>query len=412
MSGRTDLPGSTTHAATTTSPRTRARPDGTAGRPRRPAPPPPPEPDGPTPDGPVILIRPVHSARPGTMPAGLVLMVVVVGLFAAMLLNAPATLRKSKGDPDNPAWRTTVAEGVAGVSGFFGLDVPRERLDEALGKNQTTDADIDEVVAEAEVAEPIEAEDPTPTLRVPTAADPLRLYVGGDSMANGLAASLVRSAEATGLVDVVDGGRVSSGLARPDFYNWPQVLARDIDPQNAMDPDVVVLQFGANDLQNIPLAEGGGYELGSASWLGEYRRRVAGVMDILNTPDHDRVVLWVGLPVMGPRSSLDNRTVDQVNRIYWEEAQTRPWVEYVDSWSYFTAPDGSFAEELPFADGEVRRVRHSDDIHMQVAGYDRLGWAVMAHLLRWADLSAAPPAQPPSETAPAEVTERPEPAAI
>ena len=408
MSGSSDLPGTTTHAATATRSRPQGRPG--AGGGRRPTPPPP-ERTGPAPDGPVILVRPVRSSHPGTMPAGLVLMVIVVGLFVAMLLNSPATLRKSKGKPDNAAWRTTVAEGVADVSGFFGLDIPRNRLDEALGKNQTTDVDIDEVVAEAEVAEPVE-EDVPPTLRVPTAADPLTLYVGGDSMANGLAASLVRSAEETGLVDVVDGGIVSSGLSRPDFLNWPQLLARDIDPQSAMDPDVVVLQFGANDLQNIPLEGGGGYELGSASWLGEYRRRVAGVMDILQTPGNDRVVLWVGLPPMGPRSSLDNAIVDEVNRIYWEEAQTRPWVEYVDAWSYFVGADGGFSEELPFADGEVRRVRHSDDIHMQVAGYDRLGWAVMAHLLRWADLSAAPPEQPPSQTAPSELTERAEPPAI
>ena len=364
---------------------------------------------GPPPDGPIILVRPVRSSRPGTMPAGLVLLVVVVALFVAMLLNAPATLRKSRGKTDNAAWRTTVAESVDAVSGFFFLDVPRNRLDEALGKNLSTDDDIDVVVAEAEANEPAPTtESLTPTLAVPTAEAPLTLYVGGDSMANGLASSLVRGAESTGLVDVIDGGIVSSGLSRPDFLNWPQKLSREVDPQNALDPDIVVLLFGANDLQNIPI-EGGGYEVGSAAWLGEYRRRVAGVMDIMSTPGNDRIVLWVGIPVMGPRSGIDNAIVDQVNQIYWEESQSRPWVEYVDSWSYFVGTDGGFAEELVFADGESRRVRASDDIHMQVAGYDRMGWAVMAHLLQWADLSASPPEQPPSQMAPPEVVERAQP---
>jgi hypothetical protein len=343
------------------------------------------------------------------MPAGLVLMVMATGLFVAMLLNAPATLRKSNGKVDNSAWRTSVAEGVDAVSSFFFLDEPRIAVDEALGRNQTTDQAIEEVVAEAtEDVGPV-TPDATPVLRTPTPSQPLRVYIAGDSMAGGLADTFVPTSQASGLVLAEDGHRVSSGLSRPDFFNWPQFLARDIDPQNGWDPDVLVIGFGANDLQNIPV-DGGGLTLGSQEWLDEYRARVAGTMDLVRSGDDDRVTIWMGLPPMGPRSGIDPAVVDQVNAIYRSEAEGRPWIDYLDSWSYLSGADGAYAEQLPMANGEVRRVRASDDIHFDVAGSQRLTWAVLDRIGGWTDLSAAADAlvPPAGQAAPADVAERTE----
>jgi len=300
---------------------------------------------------------------------------------------------------------------VASFSGFFGFDEPRQRLDQALGRNQTTDVDVQELVAEQQAADPEDGPvDPTPVLRVPTPDAPLVLYVGGDSMSQGLGTSLTRTAGGSKLFRVVEDGRVSTGLSRPDFFNWPQHLSRNVDPLNALDPDVVVLLFGANDLQNISTPDGG-YVLGSQAWYDEYRRRVAGTMDILRSPNDNRIVLWVGMPPMGPRSSIDNGIVDQVNRIYWQESQTRPWVEYVDSWSYFTGADGAYAELVVFADGQTRDVRAGDHIHMESRGYERLAWAVGRHLTDWVDTSAGDYSPDPSSSAPADLVERPEPGA-
>lgn len=377
-------------------------------RARRPRPAPTPTPRGPAPDGPIVLVRPVRQSQPGTMPAGLVLMVVALALVVAMFLNAPATLRKSRGKVDNAAWRTSVAEGVNTVSDFFFLDEPRNAVDEALGKNQTTDADIDVVVAEAEGEEPVEeVDDLTPVVRTPTVDAPITLYVGGDSMADGLATTLSRIAGGTRLFAVTDDGRVSTGLSRPDFFNWPQHLARDIDARDGLHPDVAVLLFGANDLQNIPL-EGGGYVVGTQEWLDEYRRRVGGTMDLMRSGDGDRMTYWLGMPPMGPGSSIDNTTVEQVNHIVWSEAQTRPWIRYVDTWSYFAGPDGAYADELVYADGQARNTRAGDEIHMEQVGYERMAWAVMDAIEAEIDLSANPPEEAPAQQPPADLAVRTE----
>lgn len=357
-----------------------------------------------------MLVRPVRQRDPGTMPAGLVLMVVGVALVVAMFLNAPATLRKSRGKVDNAAWRTTVAEGVFEVSDFFGLTAPRDAVDEALGRNQSTDADVEELIAEDAAAEGTADDGPgdgAPVVATPTQAAPISLYVGGDSMADGLATTLSRLAGGTRLFVVTDDGRVSTGLSRPDFFNWPEHLARDIDDRDGLHPDVAVLLFGANDLQNIPLPTGA-YVVGTQEWLDEYRRRVGGTMDLMRSGDDDRMTFWLGMPPMGPGSSIDNTTVEQVNHIVWSEAQTRPWVTYVDTWSYFVGPDGGFADELAYADGQLRDSRSGDDIHMEQVGYERMAWAVMDHIAEVVDVAAAPPAPQPGQQPPAELVERAE----
>src|SRR5690606_10267593 len=67
--------------------------------------------------------------------------------------------------------------------------------------------------------------------RTPTAEAPLRVYVGGDSQVAFLGPSLARRAEARapGLVTVVETDyRNSTGLARPDVFDWPLHVAVDV----------------------------------------------------------------------------------------------------------------------------------------------------------------------------------------
>ncbi|MCC5951646.1 MAG: DUF459 domain-containing protein [Acidimicrobiia bacterium] len=366
-----------------------------------------------------MLVRPIRSPRPGTMPAGLALMIMAVGLFGALLVNAEAMARTSRGQPDNPEWRTSVIDGIAAVSGFFHLTAPRSALDDRLGKNQTDDADIDAVLAErasrAEAAEEAarRAEEAAaaaalapPELRVPTPEAPLRVYVAGDSMAGGLGPAFQRVGAETGLVSVQVDYRVSSGLVRPDFFNWPQHLARQV--VDVEDPDVVVVQFGANDMQNIAL-DGAALPLGSEEWLAEYRRRVAGTMDLLQAPSSrdsgPRLVLWMGLPPVGPNSGIDPAMVDHVNHIYASEAASRPWVVYVDTWAYLAGEDG-YAKRLVNADGQDREMRAGDDVHLSVPGAQRLAWALLDRLGGLVDLSASEAVPPESETAPPGLEER------
>ena len=62
-----------------------------------------------------------------------------------------------------------------------------------------------------------------------------------------------------------------------------------------------------------------------------------------------------------------------LNDIYREAAESRPWIELVDTGPLFGDADGGYADRLPGADGEPRATSgRSDGIHLSRFGADRL----------------------------------------
>ena len=83
--------------------------------------------------------------------------------------------------------------------------------------------------------------------RQPTPARPLRVLVTGDSQAEFVGQRLVDVAP-PGLIrtDVV--ARNSTGLTRPDFFNWEVNARQEVA---ARKPDAVVMLMGGNDGFNV-----------------------------------------------------------------------------------------------------------------------------------------------------------------
>lgn len=338
------------------------------------------------------------------MPAGLILVVMLGALLVAMFLNADATLRKSNAKGDS--WRNEVAQKVASVSDVFRLNSLRGSVDSALGKNQGTDTDVADLLAqqEANIADGETAPGPVlPVIAAPTVENKLRFWVGGDSITQTFGTSMQQVALSTGVIDPTLDFHVSTGLARPDYFNWPEYLLNTVLPK---DPQVLVIMFGANDGQNMTGAGRTVFERGTPEWLDEYRRRVGATMDLLKDPDNDRIVIWVGAPVMKPGSGVHE--MDQVDYVYWSEAKSRPWIQYFDSWPFFSDANMQFVSEAPFADGVARGLRQKDGVHLSTIGGNRLSWAVLARLGEYVDLSAGNTAAPPDQAPPPGISERTE----
>lgn len=342
------------------------------------------------------------------MPAGLVLVVMVLALLVAGLLNADATLRKSNAKGDGV--RNEVARVVASVSDTLRINLLRKSVDDALGKNRLSDVDAEELVrrqAELAAQQAIDAANEAarrvPELPAPTPAAPLKLWIGGDSITQTFGNSLQRIALGTGVFSPTLDYRVSTGLARPDYFNWPEHLVRDVLPTN---PRILVIMFGANDSQNMTGPNGRVIVRGSEDWNVEYRRRVAATMDLLKSPTNDRITVWVGAVPVGPGTKV--RGMDELDHIYWSEAQSRPWIQYFDSWPFFTNEDLQFEASLPNADGVVRSMRQKDNVHLSAVGGDRLSWAVIDRIGDLVDLSAGNVTPPPSQAPPPSLVERSE----
>ncbi len=384
-----------------------------------------------------LLVEPApedHRLPPDPAPgahrlaAGQVLVVMLLALVLGALLNADRMVERAREKDFEDGWRDNsiwVWSRVQDVSGALLLDAPRARIETAIGRTDTEGSDVDELLAatggdpapegtEAVDRPPAGATDGggdpvatttttevdlTPVLRAPTATEPLRLWLGGDSMSQEVGASMARAVTETGIIAATIDARVSTGLTRPDYFNWPQHLVDEVVPT---DPEVVVIMFGANDSQNLALEDGTVCQRFEQCWLDEYRRRVAGTMDLLRDREaNDRLVIWVGQPIMGPGSGVAG--MENLNAIYWEEARSREWIHYFDSWSYFITPEGEYAYYLPSADGADHQMRTADEVHLSVAGADRLAWEIIEALGAAVDLSAWAGEPPLSALAPDDV---------
>jgi uncharacterized protein len=326
-----------------------------------------------------------------------VVVAVIVGLVLGSLLNAQSLLATAERQPFG--WQRDLAVGVAqplaSLSAALWLDRPRALLDQALGRGPAapivdpTPDPVEPTVAPTR--EPTSTPTPEPE-RTPgpfgldrgpvTAADPLRLWIAGDSMVEiQFAMALEDVANGTELVEVVgvDFDR-GSGLSRPDYIDWPARLA---ETSRTEDIEVMVIYFGGNDAQPLQI-DGVVREPEDPEWQDEYRSRVADLMDQLNDAGHH--VFWMGMPI--PRSDRMVVRFGILNEIYSSEAATRDGVSFVDVWDLFAGPDGTYAQYLEDDNGEVRQMRLDDGIHFSTWGAYRAARPTLAQIL---DEAAATP---------------------
>jgi hypothetical protein len=201
---------------------------------------------------------------------------------------------------------------------------------------------------------------------VPTADHKAKVYIAGDSDAGAFGPSLMSLLEGTGVVDSTLDYKVSSGLARPDFYDWPAHL-RQVIP--AADPQIVVVTFGGNDAQDI-LIDGKSRGTTTPEWKAEYGERVGEVMDYLT--ENGRTLIWVGIPNADDPNFTSR--LEPLRAVTMEQAAARPGkVVYIDTWARFTGRDGGYAEYVVDPrDGQVKPVRQGDGFHLNVTGAEIL----------------------------------------
>lgn len=216
---------------------------------------------------------------------------------------------------------------------------------------------------------------------------PLRLWVGGDSLAGWLGPSLGELAGGTGVVATQIDYKVSSGIASHGVRNWPERAQLQIREH---DPEAIVFMIGTNDasIVNHKINADGVYD-----WEPKYRAEIAEMMDLFVGGDAHRTVFWVGAPTM--RTGWRDAGVVELNRVMKEEAEKRDDVVFIDAYSLFAGADGQYVDSLLGLDGEHVRVRNSDGVHFTADGGDRLAAAVFALLdARWEILDQADGANP------------------
>jgi uncharacterized protein len=314
------------------------------------------------------------------MPAGRVLIVILVTLLTWTFMYAPTLKRAAEASPIGIRRSVSLAllTPVAAVSELVGLDAVAATIERAVGRNPESPGaafvpppDDIPVAPDVEpddqgqhnggngtVDEPSQEDEP---IRTPTPGRRLRVVVVGDSLAAGLGYFAERVFRPR-LVRVSRQGRISTGLARPDYFNWPFAMRRIVD---AYDPDLVIVMLGENDHQSLTTVRGTpAGQIGTSEWPPAYRKRVLLMMRIATS--RGAKLVWAGLPISSDRRFWEHSRIQ--NDIFEFASGITPNVTYFDAWDRFRDPEGGYTAFFR-EEGRVILVRAGDGLHFNAIGY-------------------------------------------
>lgn len=301
--------------------------------------------------------------------------------------EAPAETSAAGSPEEGPA----VADGGTPPANADAAPADAPADEAAAPDPQGEDEGADSQGAEDEPETPPE---PEPEFIVPE--EPLRVLMLGDSLvATGIGALLEKKLDAHPHVTCFRKGKSSSGLARPDFYDWYDQARAQIEFRK---PDLVIVILGGNDGQDLTRAKNGrGRRVNwdtdgdNEAWAQAYRERMDQFVARLS--EDDRTVLWIGLPHMGLRSL--EKKLDLIRPV--QKAAIDALGDqgvYFDTVPFTTKDDGSTLKQAKVGTkSKLQDLRTDDGIHFTMAGSEYLADLVypsVLETLRLADVQPDP----------------------
>ncbi len=184
-----------------------------------------------------------------------------------------------------------------------------------------------------------------------------RIQMVGDSMMADLG-HMVHSAmrERKG-VEFILSAKPSTGLSRPDYFNWPVQLRGIVDRYK---PDLVVFFFGANDSLPV-LTEEGSVPIGGQKWRDAYAKKMAEMVEVVHAAGGD--VIWIQMPALGTQRYKHMREIQIAQREFCEKSGVASLCAddvFSGEWGRFE-PFGNFH-------GKYVRLRTKDTAHVTREG--------------------------------------------
>lgn len=186
------------------------------------------------------------------------------------------------------------------------------------------------------------------------------LLVGSSSIQFALGRSLERSLEEYEGIEVLRFGRYSTGLARPDYFDW---IEKAEELSESFSPDVVIAQVGGNDCQHLSDHQG---QLVARFWTHEwdqlFSERLTEFIEIFQSGGAEVVTL--GLPIV--RESGFSKRASRLNSIT-ESVSSQMGAKFVSLWEMTQSTAGEYRSELKL-NGRTRSLRADDGIHLSLYG--------------------------------------------
>ena len=198
------------------------------------------------------------------------------------------------------------------------------------------------------------------------------LIIGASSIEGSLGIELERKLERIEGLTVRRWGRHSTGLARPDYFDW---LEKTRGLAAAFRPDLVIAQLGGNDGQGITRANGSVVaQLNSKQWEDHYATRMrefAGVVSAAGSK-----LVYVGMPI--PRDEVTRRRMARANRASKTAVEASGQL-YLSSWAMTADEQGGYLKTITLG-GRERGLRASDGFHLSTVGSDYVAGRIVGYL--------------------------------
>ncbi len=191
------------------------------------------------------------------------------------------------------------------------------------------------------------------------AARPTRILLTGDSLMEALGPQMQKSLAGYENITLIPIGKRSTGLSRPDFYNWPNVLEENLRQHR---PHIVVMWVGTNDPQGIYGKTGLG-EPCSKEWLKAYTYKL---MEIAGLCQKYRArLIFMGPPVMDeePLNTQLLKITDIMRRTCKHYR-----LGFVDTRPLLANSDGKYQHRAKLPNGEIVTIRWKDRVHITGEG--------------------------------------------
>jgi hypothetical protein len=305
-----------------------------------------------------------------------------MGALVGRELHAEAERNLALGE--GPRWRVAATAALARVGAATGLARLREALEEhkraVYGTAFTVGGRPPPPPAPAPPEPSYEAESIAPA----SAPVPRRvLLVGASSIQTDLGRALERRLERLAGVEVLRHGRHSTGMARPDYFDWN---TRAIELNADFRPDLVIAQFGGNDGQGLTDRDTGRAvaPFFTDAWDAVYGARLEAFVDLFSEDGVPVVIL--GMPAM--RNAYHQSKMVRINAVT-RAACERSAAYYVDTFA-MTADAAGNPLTRAEVDGRTRIVHAADGMHLSLYGADLVAAGIVRVLDDWFELD--PPA--------------------
>ena len=199
------------------------------------------------------------------------------------------------------------------------------------------------------------------------------LLVGASSIQTDLGRALERRLEGDLGVEVLRHGRHSTGMARPDYFDWNE---RALELNADFRPDIVIAQFGGNDGQGLTDRDTGQAvaPFFTDTWDAEYGARLEAFVDLF-TDDGVPVVI-LGMPAM--RNAYHQSKMARINAVT-RAACERAGAHFVDTYA-MTADAAGRPLARAEVDGRTRIVHAADGMHLSLYGSDMVAAGIVEAL--------------------------------